>query len=80
MVGTAHLPIHEKLPRVPGVLSFIFNKEIYCPFEDMFERHSKNKVLVNCRSFELGITMVFFTTRCRMLESRCKNKGLVNHG
>ena len=31
-------------------------------------------------SFEQGITMVFFTTRCRMLESRYKNKGLVNYG
>ena len=49
-------------------------------FVDMFERHSKNTVFVNCRSFEQGITMVFFTTRCRMLESRCKNRGLVNYG
>ena len=39
---------------------------------------TQNKVLVNFRSFEQGITMVFFTTRCRMLESRYKNKGLVN--
>ena len=29
--------------------------------------------------FESGITMVFVTTRCRMLESRYKNKGLVNY-
>ena len=75
-----HLGCHEKLPRVAGVLSFILSKEIQRFFEDMFERHSKNKVFVNCGSFEQVITMVFFTTRCRMLESSYKNKGLVNYG
>ena len=75
-----HRMIHEMTPRVLRVLSFILSKEIQRFFEDMFERHSKNKVLVNCRSFEPGITMVFFTTRCRMLESRYKNTGLVNYG
>ena len=75
-----HCLIHEKLPRVAGVLSFILSKEIQRFFEDMFERHSKNQVFVNCGSFEQGITMVFFTTRCRMFGSLCKNKGLVNYG
>ena len=76
----AHLPLHEMTPRVVRVLSFVLSKELQRFFEDMFESTYKNKVLVNCRSFEQGITMVSFTTRCRMLESRYKNKGLVNYG
>ena len=75
-----HLPLIEKLPRVVRVLSFVLSKELQRFFEDMLESTYKNKVLVNCGSFEQGITLVFFTTRCRMLESRCKNKGLVNYG
>ena len=75
-----HRGCHEMLPRVVRVLAFILSQEIQRFFEDMFERHSKNKVLVNCGSFEQGITMVFFTTRCRMLESRYENQGLVNYG
>ena len=76
-----HRPVHEITPRVLGVLSFVLSKEIQWFFvQDMSKPTYKNKVLVTCRSFEQGIIMVFFTTRCRMIDSHYKNKSLVNYG
>ena len=40
---------------------------------------TKIKGLVNLRSFELGITMVFCTSACGMLESLRIYKGFVNY-
>ena len=48
-------------------------------FVDTFESTYKNKGFVNLCSFEQGITMVWRTSACGMLESPRNYDGFVNY-